>query len=134
MNREHLLKVMLDQKQEQEQYLQRAIPRLFDKNVEKSQNLLKRGLVTVITGVRRSGKSTYALQLAHAQKNHGSVVAINFDDERLIGFSPNDFDLFLQVAYETVSDPKIFIFDELQNIAGWELFINRLLRKDVLII
>lgn len=44
---------------------------------------------TIITGMRRCGKSTIIMQLLH--KNHQDTIYLNFDDIRLSGFEAGDF-------------------------------------------
>ena len=44
---------------------------------------------TIITGLRRCGKSTLLLQLMN-QKNQNAIY-LNFEDIRLIAFEPSDF-------------------------------------------
>ena len=47
------------------------------------------GFATIVTGVRRSGKSTLLNQWAEAQKER--VAAVHFDDLRLSSFETSDF-------------------------------------------
>ena len=61
------------------------------------------------------------------------IVYINFDDERLLGMTAEDFDLILQ-AYSTMYDGKpILFFDEIQNIEGWEHFARRLANQKYMV-
>lgn len=80
----------------------------------------------VVIGVRRSGKSTLCMQtLADA----GVVFAyVDFDDERLVGLSANQLNDVLEVLYKIYGDFKHIFLDEIQNVEGWPLFVNRLLR------
>ena len=48
-----------------------------------------RNFATVVTGVRRSGKSTLLDQWT--SENGGNVVSVHFDDLRLASFSADDF-------------------------------------------
>ena len=54
----------------------------------------------VFTGVRQSGKTYLIYQSIQELLRQGidirTIVYINFDDERLIGFAPADFELLLQ--------------------------------------
>jgi predicted AAA+ superfamily ATPase len=60
---------------------------------------------------------------------------INFDDERLVDFKTEDFNQLLQVFYELYGRGiEFFLFDEIQNIANWQIFINRLRRTKKIII
>lgn len=102
----------------QQQWVERSVLR-------KSRDLLEKKWVKVIKGVRRSGKSIFA-HLLLKDKRYGYV---NFDDERFIGLSAADFNKILQFVLECVPHPEVLLFDEVQNIPGWELFINRLQRQ-----
>jgi hypothetical protein len=82
-------------------------------------------LVKVIMGVRRCGKSVLAHQLLK-NKNYGYV---NFDDERLIGIKASQLNDFLEVLKEIDPEFNHLLLDEVQNIEGWELFVNRLKRN-----
>ncbi len=89
----------------------------------KLEDYLKSNVALFILGVRRSGKSTLAMQLFKGQK-HGYI---NFDDERLLGMKANDLNLVLQAFYELYgNDLGNLILDEIQNIEGWEPFVGRL--------
>lgn len=80
--------------------------------------------VLVISGVRRCGKSTL-LQALRA-KNKEQDYYLNFDDERLIHFNVEDFQLLLELFGERYGKQTTFYFDEIQNIKGWERFVRRL--------
>ena len=57
-----------------------------------------RNFATVVTGVRRSGKSTLLDQWT--SENGGNVVSVHFDDLRLASFSAGDFLLLYEIAKE----------------------------------
>jgi hypothetical protein len=80
--------------------------------------------IIIISGLRRSGKSTIQrlLQLELAKSDY----YFNFDDERLVQFQVKDFQVLLEVLIELFGDQPTFYFDEIQNIEGWERFIRRL--------
>ncbi len=80
--------------------------------------------IIIISGLRRSGKSTIQrmLQLELAKSDY----YFNFDDERLVQFQVKDFQMLLEVLIELFGDQSTFYFDEIQNIEGWERFIRRL--------
>lgn len=80
---------------------------------------------TIITGMRRCGKSTIIMQLL--RQNHQDAIYLNFDDIRLSGFDANDFSR-LHREIETRAIKTLF-FDEIQIVAGWEKYINQLLRE-----
>ena len=78
-----------------------------------------RNFATVVTGVRRSGKSTLLDQWT--SENRGNVVSVHFDDLRLASFSSNDFLLLYEIAKERKVDT--LVLDEVQDIVGWEKFV-----------
>ncbi|KPQ13967.1 MAG: ATPase with DUF4143 domain [Algoriphagus marincola HL-49] len=80
--------------------------------------------VVVISGIRRCGKSTL-LQAIRA-KNKEQDYYINFDDDRLIQFKVDDFQMLLELFGERYGKQTTFYFDEIQNISGWERFVRRL--------
>lgn len=91
----------------------------------------------VLVGVRQAGKSYLLYQRAKMMLESGhdisEIVYINFDDERLLGMTAEDFDLILQ-AYSTMFDGKpILFFDEIQNIEGWEHFARRLANQKYMV-
>jgi predicted AAA+ superfamily ATPase len=80
---------------------------------------------TIITGIRRCGKSTLLLQLL--RKNYQEAIYLNFDDIRLSGFETSDFTrLHREIEKREI---KILFFDEIQIVEGWEKYINQLLRE-----
>ncbi|MDD5673184.1 MAG: AAA family ATPase [Chitinivibrionales bacterium] len=81
-------------------------------------------LIKVILGPRRAGKSFLAMHLA---KEAGSFGYVNFDDEFLTGLS--DTQALMDAVDEVWGNPTNLLFDEIQNIDKWELFLNRLQRQ-----
>lgn len=82
----------------------------------------------VIKGVRRCGKSTLLKQLIKA-KFENDFFYFNFDDERIEGFKSEDFQPLMETLIGAFGEKKNVFFDEIQNIKGWELFVNRILRQ-----
>ncbi|MCG2726785.1 MAG: ATP-binding protein [Elusimicrobia bacterium] len=80
--------------------------------------------IVIISGIRRCGKSTLLNSLRQARNE--SDYFLDFDDERLIDFSVDDFQLLYEVFLELFGEQRVFYFDEVQNIFGWERFIRRL--------
>jgi len=80
-------------------------------------------IIKVVTGPRRAGKSIFSL---HLLKNSATAYA-NFDDEVLIRLK--DYDELLKELHACYGSKKQLLFDEIQNLPGWELFINRLQRQ-----
>ncbi len=89
--------------------------------------------VKVIYGVRRSGK-TFVLYSVF-KKNPEKALYIDFEDERLEGITLDDLekikDIFFELNSRLVKEKKvIFLFDEIQNIKGWEKFVRRLVERE----
>lgn len=82
----------------------------------------------VVKGVRRCGKSTLLKQLIKARFGE-DFFYFNFDDERIGGFKAEDFQPLMETLVEAFGEKKNVFFDEIQNIKGWELFVNRILRQ-----
>ena len=80
---------------------------------------------TIITGIRRCGKSTLLLQLL--QRDYTDAIYLNFDDIRLSGFVTSDF-----VRLDNVIKSRginVLFFDEIQTVENWEKYVNQLLRE-----
>lgn len=88
----------------------------------------------IITGIRRSGKSTFVNQ--EFLKTDRNAFYLNFDDPALYGFSASDF-VILEEAIERFQNEnkgsKAVYFDEIQVVEGWEVFVNSQLRKGNLV-
>jgi len=89
-------------------------------------------LAQVVIGVRRSGKSTLCFNALRKAGVHYAYA--NFDDERLEELETQDLDNVLQTLYKIYSKFDYLFLDEIQNIDGWPLFVNRLLRQRIHII
>src|SRR3990167_6503726 len=113
MQREHLRQVILDQQDIRlpEDY----VPRVIDAPLKQ---LMVAPQVGIITGIRRCGKST-VLQALRKQLTESNYY-LNFDDDRLIQFTVEDFQILLELFLELYGEQKTFYFDEIQNITGWE--------------
>jgi predicted AAA+ superfamily ATPase len=80
---------------------------------------------TIITGIRRCGKSTLLLQLL--RKDYQDALYLNFDDIRFSAFETGDF---VRVHREIEKRGiQVLFFDEIQVIKNWETFVNQLLRE-----
>ena len=94
---------------------------------------LKSREVIFLSGIRRSGKSSLMSLIARQILGSGlthkeNILFINFEDERFINFTVDDFDRLYQ-SYIQIDNPggmKYLFFDEIQNIPFWERWINRL--------
>lgn len=116
-----LKRIILDQREDQrwpKMYIQRA--------VEKKLNRLSQNKeIIVLSGIRRCGKSVL---LEHVRRIHGSGndYYFNFEDERLVNFRTEDFEVLHQTLISLYGVQKNFYLDEIQNIPAWELFVRRM--------
>ena len=79
--------------------------------------------VIILTGIRRCGKSTILRQI---MKNKDNYCYVNFEDERFLDFKAQEFEKLNEILIEIYNNPKIYIFDEIQNIEKFETFVRRL--------
>ncbi len=111
--------IVLLQKREIEQ-------RLEEPYVERDVDLrrLSHDLVNVVIGPRRAGKSFFAMR---AVQRLGRFGYLNFDDERLC--ECRDYNDLVTAVDSVYGKPRYLLLDEVQNLAKWELFVNRLQRQ-----
>jgi len=124
MEKRDLRQLIIDQKGELKDLIKREkiIDREFLNRYKKN---ISSDIIKVITGIRRCGKSIFSYQLLRDK----DFAYINFDDERLITLESEDLNNILEVFYEVYEKFKFILLDEVQNIIGWELFVNRLKRQ-----
>ena len=123
MNTQTLLSIVADQREE---LLANDYSELC-RRPEESQFDLKSNMAQVVIGVRRCGKSTLC-EMFLKQKDV-EFAYVNFDDDRLGDMNSNDLDRLLEALYMTYGEFEYLFLDEIQNIEGWPLFVNRLLRQ-----
>lgn len=83
------------------------------------------GYASVISGIRRSGKSTLLRQLMADRTDFNYL---NFEDVRIFGFELKDFKR-LEDIFSSKENYELYFFDELQNVDGWERYVRTLLDK-----
>lgn len=84
----------------------------------------------VFVGVRRSGKSFMLYQKMQLLLSEGQgwdkMLYLNFEDDRLSGFTAEDFEKILECHAEMYDQRPMLFLDEVQNIEGWEKFARRM--------
>lgn len=121
-----ILQVLSEQKEEIKSY---QTSRWVSRNEE---NLFEfeSSLAQVVIGVRRSGKSTLCHKVL---LEHKIIYAyVNLDDDRLASLQTEDLNTILSCVYQLYgTDVQYLFLDEIQNVDGWYLFVNRLLRTNM---
>ena len=125
MTTEELLPIVAEQREE---FLNEDFSTLCFRT-EEEQIDLKSRLAQVVIGVRRSGKSTICRKVLREAKVKAAY--INFDDERLENAKSSDLNTILEALYIIYGDFDYLLLDEVQNVDGWHLFVNRLLRQGI---
>lgn len=84
----------------------------------------------VMVGVRHAGKSYMLYQRVRQLLAEGhrwdEILFVDFDDERLAEFQPEDFNSLIETHLETYGKKPYIFLDEIQNIPHWEKFARRL--------
>lgn len=111
--------ILLTQSREQTQLLSRQ----FIEREEKIEGITS-NLIHLISGPRRSGKSSFGLW--QCRDLHAGYV--NFDDERLLSLL-KEMDDIIGAIMTIYHNPNHIFMDEIQNVPGWELMVNRLSRQ-----
>ncbi len=108
----------------------RPLPRLTPRRV---QLPMVPGKADVVVGMRRSGKTFFLYQqlanLVAGGLPRERVLYLNFEDERLLPLRAEDLHLITETFYGAAPASREqtcwFLFDEIQNVAGWERFVRR---------
>lgn len=80
-------------------------------------------MIKLITGPRRAGKSSLALQMLRGQ----NFAYLNFDDSAILdGFDESKVEDLLDEVY---SGYKFLLLDEVQNLTGWSIWVEKLYRR-----
>lgn len=119
-----LKRIILDQREDlrwPEMYIQRT--------VEKKLNRLSLNKeIIVLSGIRRCGKSVLLEHIRRVDQT-GNDYYFNFEDERLVNFTVEDFEILHQTFISLYGVQNNFYFDEIQNIPDWELFVRRMYNR-----
>ena len=121
-----ILQVLAEQQEEIKGYK----PQKWVSRKEESLFEFDTKMAQVVIGVRRSGKSTLCHKiLLERGVRYGYV---NFDDDRLADMKTEDLNTVLSCVYQLYgTDVPYLVLDEIQNVDGWYLFVNRLLRTNL---
>ncbi len=122
MNKDLLKQILLEQRQNINKR-EIGITRKVLTEISQKVNLPH---VHVITGMRRTGKSTLLRQIIKSVYRDKDFFYVNFEDERFLNFKAQDFNLINETLIELFGEQKVFFLDEVQNIEGFELFVRRL--------
>jgi len=116
-----LKNAIIQQKLEKERFLSRTY--IHREKLGAFKTALSSDLIKVITGPRRAGKSIFAFLLLKDK----DFAYVNFDDEALL--KPDNYDAVLAALLEVYPESKYFLFDEIQNLDKWEVFVSKLHRR-----
>ena len=87
--------------------------------------------IIVLTGLRRSGKSTLLRQLIKKHYHDEDFYYLNFEDERLFNFPAHEFNRLYEGLINLYGKKKTFFIDEIQNVTNFETFVRRLYEEGV---
>ena len=114
--------IVSNQKQQKEQLLSLQY---IDRTKEPfAKKWLDTDLIKVVLGPRRAGKSVFSLVLLKDRP----FMYFNFDDEVLASARGIETDELMKELHAAYGPIKTILFDEIQNLPNWELFVNRLHR------
>lgn len=120
-------KVILQVLAEQQEEIKSYKPQKWVARKEESLFEFDTKMAQVVIGVRRSGKSTICHKvLLERGIRYGYV---NLDDDRLADIKTEDLNTVLSCVYQIYgTNISYLVLDEIQDVDGWYLFVNRLLR------
>lgn len=118
-----MLTTIQQQRQECERLL--SLPHVSRQTHHDVSLLLRNPQIKLITGPRRAGKSIYALMML--QGHHFAY--LNFDDQKLLSLW--DEDLVMSALDSVYPNYQFLLLDEVQNLAGWDLWVAKLYRRGV---
>lgn len=124
MRRKDLLKTIITDNQKRQ--LPNIWPRILKIPLESEK-------IITLAGVRRSGKTYHLWNIIKRLQAQGikpqQIIYINFEDERL-NLTVGELDQIIQSYRELYPEQELsncyFLFDEIQEAAGWEKFVARI--------
>lgn len=125
MNKDRLREIILDQKE-----VFNNKKDLIKRDIE-LEKYIKTQQVVVISGIRRCGKSSLLYLIKEAMGlEEPDYCYCNFDDERIIPDTEIGDQVF-NLHIEMYGKEPVLLLDEIQNMARWEKFINRVYEKGI---
>lgn len=89
------------------------------------------GKTVIMHGIRRSGKTFILYDIF--RRNSDAALYLDFEDDRLAGFTAADFltvqDAFLELRPD-MAKRIVYLFDEIQHVEGWERFCRRVTERE----
>jgi predicted AAA+ superfamily ATPase len=85
--------------------------------------------ISIITGVRRCGKSSFLSQLYRQHQSNYRTLLVEFDNPALEGFGGADFLSLIEICAElsrSTSPRMLLLLDEIQNTSGWEKWLTQI--------
>ncbi len=114
---------------EQKKYLEAAEEGVLRTMLESLQGTREMPHAVIISGLRRAGKSTLLAQIMKRFYPSG-VYYLSFEDERLLNFEVQDFNMLYETFLELFGEKETFFFDEIQNVPRWEAFVRRMQERN----
>lgn len=113
------------------QFYERKLPETVPRKLQLPLGTKK---VVTLVGIRRVGKTFLLFETMQRLLSQGvdkrQILYLNFEDDRLLPFDVNDFDLILrahdELFPEVIDKKRYLFFDEAQNAPSWETYIRRL--------
>lgn len=119
----HLEQILIDQKAE----LLATDFKAYVSRKEEREIELDSPLAQIVIGVRRSGKSTLCQKVL--VESGVKFAYVNCDDEHIAHLRSAELTDLQEALYAVYGDFTHLFIDEVQNLADWPLFVNRLLRQ-----
>lgn len=112
-----------NQRKERDRLL--SLPYIPRQTIYNFDELLKSPNIKLLTGPRRVGKSTQALLMLRGK----NFAYLNFDDNELLNkWDEQQAKMLLGEIYPNY---EYLLLDEVQNIDGWDVWVNKLYRRGV---
>ena len=112
-----------NQRKERDRLL--SLPYIPRQTIYDFDELLKSPNIKLLTGPRRVGKSTQALLMLRGK----NFAYLNFDDNELLKkWDEQQAEMLLGEIYPNY---EYLLLDEVQNIDGWDVWVNKLYRRGV---